>query len=704
MPNTAELTAVGVSVEPLHATGEKYKYIGMVGSGAMGEVRLAFDNQLQRKVAIKQMSGTVAGHMSLVTRFFNEAQITAQLDHPNVVPVYGLETTDEGALGYSMKLVVGQTLEEMVESVRQERKAKRALPEELSLETRLEHFLKVCDAMAYSHARGVLHRDLKPANIMVGSYNEVYVMDWGIAKLLGTEEVADDTELPILSAGTMPGIEVHKTQLGHAIGTPSYMSPEQAKGLNDQLDARSDQFSLGLILYELTTLQKAYQGHAISVLMRAQEADIETVAHWDRGVAVDRDLKAIIKRATSLQPSRRYADVGELADDIRRYLHGEATLARPDSLFRSTARALMAYREAVLVLLLTIGMSAGAIAIGALMTVQAVQYASAVRQERLAYTLSAVADQASGANDYFLELQGLLEALAESAEMALQDTPADTEVALYMSPDFGANGNMPPDTVHVPRYGKPVSFTWPVFKLAPGVSEDSVKPELQRLIRLRRTFRSNFLRSESEEASLRTQAEVVSLLGHQGVPLMWSYVSTETGIHTSFPGHGPYPDAYDPRVRPWYKLGKANRGPVWGSPYIDVNGEGLILPCVQSLWSDQGSMLGVAGIELTFDLVIEDLLRNPAVPGADKAWLTDDKGRVVVGSADLGTEIGAGLHENKGLELKPLPVPAVLDAIEAEQGTGYRELDGTLTVFSRLDTLGWYLVVSGDSAAVLDGG
>ncbi len=697
---TGEMAAVDIGSVP-DAASSRYAFVGMVGKGAMGEVKLAHDLQLQRPVAFKQMSAAIASRPQLALRFFQEAQVTAQLDHPNIVPVYGLERTPEGDLAYTMKLVQGITLEELMDEVRAAIEAGEPVPDDMDLESRLEHFVKICDALAYAHARGVIHRDLKPANVMVGAYHEIYVMDWGIAKILSVDD-AGLTEF-VDHLGSTTDLVVKQTQLGRAVGTPAYMSPEQANGQNDTLGPASDQFALGLMLYELITLDRAYKGTGVSVVMLAQNAAVRLPRKTADGTALPSDLAAILRKATRKKPEHRYASVDELADEVRRYLRGEETLARPDNVFRRLARVLQAYREAALVLMLLLVIVAGGVTVLGLAGVTAVRYASAVRQERLAQTITLVHDRASSANDYFLELQGLLEALSESAEVTLQDARPDADSPLYRSADYADPDRSPPDTVVTERYGEDaVNFRWPVFKLAPGVDADAVEPELRKLIRLRRTLRSNLLRSHSEDAVKMSDPQVIRLLGYEGVPIIWSYVATESGIHTSFPGHGPYPDAYDPRARPWYQLGSRNRGPVWGAPYIDVNGRGLILPCVQSLWSDEDELLGVAGIELTFDLVIEDLLRGTAIAGASEAWLTDAQGRVVVGSTDLHTEIGGGLHENKGLALEPLPLPAVIAAMKLRP-TGYVEEDGQLTVYSRLDTLDWFLVVTGPEGAMLGG-
>lgn len=207
----------------------------LLGRGGMGAVYRATDRVLGREVAFKLLT---EHRLPMVReRFIREARITAQLDHPNIVPIHVLEMspTDEH-IGYAMKLVEGRTLAQLIRETAALRQAGRPVDDTHAQVTLLEHFLKICDAIAFAHSRGVLHRDLKPANIMIGPFNEVYVMDWGVARRIGpTDE--PETDLPDMTPPDEPAL----TRIGQVVGTPRYMSPEQARGLNDQLDGRSDE-------------------------------------------------------------------------------------------------------------------------------------------------------------------------------------------------------------------------------------------------------------------------------------------------------------------------------------------------------------------------------------------------------------------------------------------------------------------------------
>ena len=192
--------------------GPRYHALGMLGKGAMGEVQLSRDRALGRNVAIKTLEPSLLGEPALAARFHQEAQITAQLDHPGIVPVYGIEAQPGHPPRYSMKLVRGKDLSKALREARAGLDRGEAEPPEFDLYTRLDIFVSIGDALAYAHDRGVIHRDLKPANIMLGAHHEVLVMDWGIAKLIGAPEAI----LP-----ESAGDRSHQTQVGTILGTPT---------------------------------------------------------------------------------------------------------------------------------------------------------------------------------------------------------------------------------------------------------------------------------------------------------------------------------------------------------------------------------------------------------------------------------------------------------------------------------------------------
>lgn len=327
-----------VSVKPGQEPGDTgtvkdpFTILESIDEGAMGEILIAKDNELGRTVAYKVIHAHLVKNPEFLRRFYMEAQITAQLQHPNIVPVYRLISSEKG-MGYAMKLIQGETLKSLIEGAKAQLDDGKDPDKYHSLGALLDHFLKVCDALHYAHRKGVVHRDLKPLNIMVGPYKEVYVMDWGIAKLVDVdkETFTDKTQRVDSEKQNESGSD--STSLGQLLGTPVYMSPEQANGFNDIVDHRSDVYTLGVILFELLTLKRAQSGkNQQHTLQKARTADLNLPIPYSNKMHIPTQLLAIVKKATQLKPEDRYKTAEEFSDDIRNYLRGKAVSARPDTL------------------------------------------------------------------------------------------------------------------------------------------------------------------------------------------------------------------------------------------------------------------------------------------------------------------------------------------------------------------------------------
>ncbi len=330
-----------------HTDVGDYTVLESIGEGSMGEILVARDNRLNRNVAYKKIHPHIGNIRNYIGRFYMEAQITAQLQHPNIVPVYGLVESDRNNAGYTMKLINGITLKDHIRETRKQYDAHGKPDKYHTLRIRLEHFLKVCDAMHYAHRKGVIHRDLKPKNIMIGPYNEVYVMDWGIAKTIDVDRETFSDKTVLIDPD-----EVHdkdKTKMGQAIGTPAYMSPEQAEGDLDILDHRSDLYSLGLILFELVTLLRAINGKdSDEVITKARCGQIDPPSLYAKEADEQKQLLAIVAKATRYLPEDRYATVSDFANDIRHFMYGNAIDAQPESLRQKIMRWISHHRKATL--------------------------------------------------------------------------------------------------------------------------------------------------------------------------------------------------------------------------------------------------------------------------------------------------------------------------------------------------------------------
>jgi serine/threonine protein kinase len=277
-------------------------------------VFVARDQELHREVALKQILAEYADDPTSRHRFLLEAEITGGLEHPGIVPVYGLGIDSGGRPFYAMRFIRGDSLKTAIAAYHSDDSLKQdAGRKSLALRQLLRRFVDVCHAIDYAHSRGVLHRDLKPANIILGKHGETLVVDWGLAKAVGRSDPRNATEERTLvpSSGSGPS----GTLPGSAMGTPGYLSPEQASGNIDHLGPRSDVYSLGATLYCLLTGRAPFEGEEIGSLLRAvQRGDFTPPSSRDR--SIDRALEAVCLKAMALEPETRYATPKDLSDDV----------------------------------------------------------------------------------------------------------------------------------------------------------------------------------------------------------------------------------------------------------------------------------------------------------------------------------------------------------------------------------------------------
>jgi serine/threonine protein kinase len=293
---------------------DRYELIEELGRGGMGTVYLATDAVLGREVAVKIPHASTSE--GLERRLQMEARVLASLEHPGIVPIHDAGRLADGRLFYVMKRVRGRTLRDYLDAVS-------------STGERLRVFERICEPVAFAHARGFIHRDLKPENIMVGAFGEVMVMDWGVAKLLGSSAEV----IP----GSSPGIEGHATGPGTIVGTRGFMAPEQAASQAD-VDVRADVYGLGaLLLFMLTGT------------VPGADAGTETMAAGRRDIP--KALRAVCAKALAADPLDRYPGVPELAADIARFRADEAVEAQHETLLDRAGRFGRTYRTAILLVL-----------------------------------------------------------------------------------------------------------------------------------------------------------------------------------------------------------------------------------------------------------------------------------------------------------------------------------------------------------------
>jgi serine/threonine protein kinase len=308
--------------------GLRYQTVAAHKKGGLGEVLVADDTELHRKVALKRMRLDRYHDTSSRREFLREAEITARLEHPGIVPVHGLVHDADGQPYYAMRFIEGETLSDAIKRFHEAdaNPGRDAGERSLALRELLNRFIGVCNTVAYAHSRGVLHRDLKPQNVMLGKYGETLVVDWGMAKPFSRpEEARARGEEAVLAPFTQQ--EDHETRAGVVKGTPTCMSPEQASGRIEEISPASDIFALGATLYAILTGFSPYYGS--EALRRAKHAEFSPPRQVNP--QTPRPLEASCLKAMAFKPEDRYATAKALADDVDKWLADEPVMAYRDS-------------------------------------------------------------------------------------------------------------------------------------------------------------------------------------------------------------------------------------------------------------------------------------------------------------------------------------------------------------------------------------
>jgi serine/threonine protein kinase len=315
--------------------GQRFRVLRPHARGGLGVVFVALDGELNREVAFKQILDDYADNPQSRLRFLQEAEITGGLEHPGIVPVYGLGTCVDGRPYYAMRLIRGETLKDAIARHHDKSPTAKSAGNFLELRKLLRSFIDACNAVEYAHSRGVLHRDIKPSNVIVGKHGETLVIDWGLAKVVSRKPTTELREEQTLVPSTATSSS--QTLAGSAMGTPAYMSPEQAAGQLDLLGPPSDVYSLGATLYCLLTGQAPFEGNDL-------EGILKRVAHGQFSPPktlrprLPLALDAICRKAMALRPYDRYDSPRTLADDIELWLADEPIGAWAEPVWTRSAR------------------------------------------------------------------------------------------------------------------------------------------------------------------------------------------------------------------------------------------------------------------------------------------------------------------------------------------------------------------------------
>ncbi|MDX1929312.1 MAG: serine/threonine-protein kinase [Pirellulaceae bacterium] len=337
------LTVSQTTAGDLSIIGERFAIVRELAHGGLGEVFVARDRELDREVALKKILEKHRGRQEIRDRFIVEAKVTGGLEHPGIVPVYGLGAFPNGAPFYAMRLIRGKSLQDSLKSLHV-RKEPHSAAKDRVLRGLIRAVIDACNAVGYANSRGVIHRDIKPHNIMIGRFGETLVVDWGLAKVIGIE----DTDL---APSEMPLDEPRQsdsapTTMGSILGTHEFMCPEQANGRIDLIDRRSDVFSLGATLFAVLTGRPPYkQDNRPDTLVAAQTCDFPSPRKLNP--AIPRSLEAICLKAMAKDRQDRYSNAVELAEDLDNWIAGAPVDAYPEPLTQRAMRFARKHQVAV---------------------------------------------------------------------------------------------------------------------------------------------------------------------------------------------------------------------------------------------------------------------------------------------------------------------------------------------------------------------
>ena len=670
--------------------GKRYENLEVFNEGGQGIISAARENALSRIVALKTLrtpekEGQNTGEQDFIT----EAKVTAQLDHPSIIPIYALGKNPDGQLQLAMKLVNGKTLRDHLKNIvlNYRMHGVKSFDERSSLYKRLEIFLHVCDALVYAHHRRIMHCDLKPENIMIGEYMEVYLMDWGLAKPIPDPDDKSEWVRPETIAGT-----------------PRYLSPEAIVG--ERFDQRSDIFAMGLILQEIVTLKYAVSGEDSSEVMnKIKDGRLDPPVH-QYGFPVDRDMIAIIRKATAHRKEDRYQTIQALGNDVRFYMQGNEVTANPDNIFMKTVRWMTRHRMTMLlVIFIALAVALGTVAFSVYRNLEQTRQMSE-RSEMISRAYGKCFAATSMLDREILSQEKNIMLLAGLAARVLSSWTTQDDTLKFKLYDKNGKLPAPPDAVHSPGYDGTISFSAGMCKQAdPKMSKDEVQLHIQQLSPLLSTMREIILDSGAELAVLKEDESARLQKAIQDGPMVKSlYIGLQNGLQFGYPWRDIYQQSFDPRKRPWYRRGQISSRPVWGAPYVGSDFHlGPCLPCSVRIQDEKGTFYGVAGMDLTFNKLASLLHHSGNIgPFVLESALINAQGRIVAGTARpkkkklKAMELSAKLENNAEIEMAYYSVPKIRHGILkqkfgiiSDQEPGRGEV---IYLFAQMKTLDWIFV------------
>jgi hypothetical protein len=482
------------------------------------------------------------------------------------------------------------------------------------------------------------------------------------------------------------------------------MSPEQAQGRNADIDTRSDQCSLGLILFEIATLDPPFAGRtAQDVLANASAGRRRPLVHAFLGRrGVPRDLGAIIDRATSALASHRYASVVEFAADLRRYLRGDPVVARTDTFWERQQRAIGRNRQRVLTGILAL-IAVSAIAIGGLLWHnQRIVAAERQREMRLLQLRDAVANVSSDVQVRLIQLESAVENLADSFAQ-IGDFGRETPTKYFLQRDFRNAATAPADLVANGNYAGRISLSAPVWTVPPGMDDAQAQPLLKTLAALQPFHRDIYHRAavmiRNRLVDVYAPAAEAGSDDAETSPLAAIVIGLANGISARYPGWDGLPDDFDPRRQPWYLAAEGKRSPQWGDPYLSPTSKRVELAVSVPMYDRDSRFAGVAAALLLPHKMVETLLDMRSSAGVRNVYLIDQSGHVL---ASLAAQAPATGTATGAIEM--FPAREILRS-HATHATGILEttMNGRAVVlaYDEVEPLGWYVVAEADPAELV---
>ena len=671
----SDLKTSGIEESPVAEVDELYSVDPKpFASGGQGSVCLAVDRALGCSIAMKSLHEHLLHDNGARQNFIKEAKLTASLDHPSIVPIHGLFRDDKDGMHLAMKLISGHTLSAYLRKIVSiyEKKGVRFFDEQKSLRNRIEIFLRVCDAMEHAHSRNIIHRDLKPENIMIGRHRETYITDWGLA-------------VPVSEGQNLTKIT----------GTPAFIAPEVLT--TRKADFRSDIYSLGIILFELVTLRPAFSEKDLPALLKqvklGQHAPVTHLFHCH----IDNDLKAVILKAIALDPDDRYQQVSQLAEDLRRCLANEETIARPDNLFTRVCRWGVKHRRGMLIaMLLLILFGVGGFA---RMLYREILWSTErrLRDNAIGQAYRDVNATATALGRNLQKIEYQLDRLQMNLSFsALKvNVPEGADKKLFISlAEY--KSSPPPSLVYSKSYRHHIDTESScVFNyLGRKVDFGQLKYFANTASFMRRAVLDLPLGAE-KSAAQKAATELID----EGKPIKSIYFSLPDGTFACYPGsRDDFPEDYYPPDRDWYKrAAQAGGMPVWTGPYRDsgVHGE-LVVTCSMAVYGAQRRFVGYSGIDFSLTKLAERLLgpRSKSNPGTCEKLLINSDGEVLFRMTPEGRPLMTHFNDARLLRRMGKMKYGTINTTR-----GDREM---LLAFASLDAMGVLYAEYMDVARLLD--